>query len=395
MDFRSCEYWRKNSVCYQLLSRSLLLQSLSFSLSCVRCFENFICTMKTGRSKERGPWSTVRTLTLHIKAFQHLQQTAESENNFKLANLPPSVTSLSLFLPTPSDTPRIVLPLIFSVPRRFKNLTFLHLGCDWGPNVFLYVLRQSPNLQSLRLDGKYFELSTGWRGDATEIVLPRLHTLDVNMRPSGSAAVLPLLSTPALVHVRMGVDHGKEVRENLVHLKVFPPGTPSAPTLQSLTIYSIWLAEDETFRACGSEAGLVDIFFAIPSLQSFTIRGISFSSRLFPEILQKRVDQGDKVFLPNIQSIQLIEPRLHFGSFDVESFLQFVKFRHHLMQPQADLEAARRLDSLRRIAFHFRKSLNHVSEFREQATEWELALDTIDLLEKSYGIIVDRAFFPQ
>ncbi|KAJ3503910.1 hypothetical protein NMY22_g18085 [Coprinellus aureogranulatus] len=133
----------------------------------------------------------------------------------------------------------------------------------------------------------------------------------------------------------------------------------------------------------------------MPSLRNIALRDISFDSQRFLEILQRSVEQGDKIFLPEVQSFQLIEPRLKFGGFDVKSFLQFVKFRHHLMQPEVHLGAARRPNSLRRITFGFRMHDQHDFEFSEQARKWELALGTISVLEKSYGIVVDRVFLSE
>ncbi|KAJ3538991.1 hypothetical protein NMY22_g4936 [Coprinellus aureogranulatus] len=396
-DFAVCECLRSteqgvstcllnSSACLQLLScsRDSSLQSISLSVSCFRCFQNLTQSVKAGEEALQA-WKSIRSVTLDIRAHRQ-PRAGMGPEDFDFRDLPPSLTSLTLSFPrlhTTGTQLNLYTPM-------FRNLSSLDFSCGWNTPFTLDVIRLCKKLRHLRLD--YGKSPQTWSVAAAEVVLPNLRTLDVSMTPSASATVLPLFILPALVDVRMGVDHGREVCDNLAHLKVLPPGTPSAPILQSLTIYSSRFAEDDSLRTCGSEQGLVDTFFAIPSLQSFTIRAISFSSRLFLEILQQRVERGDQVFLPNIQSIQLIEPRPHFGSFDVESFLQFVKIRHHLMRSEVDVRLSGQPDSLRRIVFRFTEC---DSEFSGQTREWGLALDTISLLEKSYGVVVDRVFFPQ
>ncbi|KAJ3536046.1 hypothetical protein NMY22_g6204 [Coprinellus aureogranulatus] len=381
----------KHSVCFQLLSRYSSLQTISLSFSCIQCFEKLIQSIKT-RKEARLTWSAIQNLTLRIKAFQQLQQTVELEHYFDLTILPPTLRSLSLFFPTqPRRGGGSFVNLGFP-GYPLINVTSLHISLDWGVGFFILSLQRFPNLQSLRLDGKSLKVSSRWEGHLGEIVLPRLHTLDVSMTLSAAAELLPHLVLPALVDIRMGIYKAAELYNKLKYLKAITAGLSSAPMLLSLTVYCISLEGAYRRDDTAGEEAIVDALSAIPSLQHVALEGICINYRHFTELL-KRSQAGGRGFLPGIQSIQVIDPidiRVT-EDFDFDSFLQFVKLRQERMQGLVDALVVNRSNSLRRIVFGFHNSkMSHTldSQPNPLARKWERAQETIELLEKLYGVIL-------
>ncbi|KAJ3538992.1 hypothetical protein NMY22_g4937 [Coprinellus aureogranulatus] len=402
-DFGDCECLQsadqnacllKNSAFLQLLSRYSSLRSISLSLSCIRCFTNLMQSIRIGKEAQLN-WSMIRSLTLRINAFHQLQPTTELHHDFNLTKLPPSLTSLSLFLPSPSWHGESFVQLSFPT-QSLMSLISLHLSFDWGTDFFLVALQGLLNLQSLQLDGRSSEASKSWEENfqVGEIELPKLRTLDINLTLSAAAVFLPRLSLPALVDVRIGVYKSGELCEKLNYLKARSPGMPSAPTLLSLTVYSAQSQGLHRPESTTSDWEIFDALSAIPSLQHISLRELYFDLRRFLELLERKAEQGGQGFLPCIQSIQVIDLTDLMGGFDFESFLQYVKFRHERTQDMVDpLVVGRSSDSLRRVTFGFRK-IPYKLDFGPDSLggNWELAQGTIELLKNLYGVVVDQVF---
>lgn len=90
------------------------------------------------------------------------------------------------------------------------------------------------------------------------------------------------------------------------------------------------------------------------------------------------------MILPVIQSIELIDPLTHdrgFDGFDLDSFLQLVKVRRPTLRSP---------DSLRRVVMSYSRRWHESGH--HYLKHWELASDTIQSLNDSYGVVADRVF---
>ncbi|KAJ3503907.1 hypothetical protein NMY22_g18087 [Coprinellus aureogranulatus] len=244
----------RNGACLELLSKYSSLRRLSLSLSCAQCFKNLVQSVMA----EQGSGSRIPRIVGE-----------EEEEFFDLEHLPPSLTSLSLSFPLRSWDPPGHLVVSFRLPLTLTKLTYLDFTCNWPTSIVLKTLQRCPSLEVLRLDyGKPPQRLVLPMEDVGEVVLPKVHTLDVSMTLVIAAQILQSLTLPALVNVRIGIYDDGEVCEKLNYIKALSsvPGIPAAVSLRSLTIYVASGLELGIQHEQPSEQQLMDAFSAIPSL---------------------------------------------------------------------------------------------------------------------------------
>jgi hypothetical protein len=106
--------------------------------------------------------------------------------------------------------------------------------------------------------------------------------------------------------------------------------------------------------------------------------------------------EGDILdILSRIRSVRLLDIDGDFDLFDVDAFLQFVIVRWRPLLNECYFGAARSTGALKAIVFEYsdwKLAEDYFFKFAKQQRLYEQASATIDLLQESYGVIVDRVF---
>jgi hypothetical protein len=211
-------------------------------------------------------------------------------------------------------------------------------------------------------------------------------------KSTASSRVLPCLVLPALSSLRLFISFRHDDRElmlRLVQLKVLSPEDPSAPALRSLSLHSHTVMGLK--RKINIDV-LFDIFSKIPSLQHFTSDMIYFDAQRFVDALPQKMEGGSPDPLSAIRSLHFIDIDGNFDVFDIGAFLQFVILRRRGSLNERGLQAVGLPDPLRSIVFGYSDWKLEGNSFGKHQEQYELASDTISLLQKSYSVAVDRIF---
>lgn len=377
---RPCQ-WGSSAV-MQLLLGCPVLKRLALLPPSLQCFQKFQESFEAAIKKSPPTSLSIQSFAVDIPSAA-LQQVPGATNELVLGGLMmllPSLTSLSISLPLSDDSAIIRLPMLGST---LGNLTRLNVKCYWNTLDILNALRHCQNLQSLLLDYHGSSAETS-KDDICDIILPRLHTFDVTMPgSSASSTILPRLVLPALADLRLFVNKLQRLDALLNQLGILS-GTSS---LRSLTVWNDGLPGLPLFLEAEM---LVNTLFHIPSLRRLSLDKVTFDPHRFVETTRQMME-GGLTMLPVIQSIELfnaVDVRRHF---DIDEFLQSVKIRQPISIPGSLSETIIQRDTLRRVVFGYSAHLPKNS-FQQ---DWELASDTMQLLEDSYGVVVDSVFLTQ
>lgn len=378
----------------ELLCQSSPVQRLVFANLSLRCFTNVMSSLSAEPHRVPQAWCSLRSLALHFENFPEYRIPLGSKKEivtFDFGSLPPSLTSLSLKLPS---CPRDVIPRLMINVDALKHLASLSLKCDWGVPDFLTSLRYSTNLTVLHLTDNRSQQS--WLGFGhvcdPDVLLPKLHTLDFNIRdPKASATILLLLRLPALANLRIFASDDGDLRNALEHLRIISSEDSLAPRLCSLSIWFYSWMGVPSHRM--KEKVLVDILSRIPSLRHLALDKIMFDARQFTDLIYQSMQRGEPHILPAIESIELADAQGMLDVFDIDAFLELVEVQRRPFQLQALVGAVRRPDPFRRITFGNRRRPDGSDfSYKRLVCPWELAARAIEQIEESYDVVVDRVF---
>ena len=380
--------WRVGAT--ELLYGSSPIRRLEIVNSSMRSFKNLIASLDGDPHRTLQAWCSLQSLGLDFDDFPESPSTFNKlDSAFDFSSLPLSLRTFRIRLPS---CPRGVIPRFKIDPDALKRLTSLSLQSNWDTFDVLAPLRHATNLTVLHLGDNYSTQS--WR-DATpgsDVLLPKLHTLDLNIYDIKAAAVtLPLLKLPALANLRIFTRGFDPLREALENLRIISSEDPLAPSLGSLSIwYRNWMGVPSHI-VDGTD--LVDILSSIPSLQHLSLDKIMFDAQEFTDLVSQGMQDGRPPVLPSIKSIELIDAETIMRVFDIKEFLRFVEVRRQPSRLQSPERAEDRPDTLRRITIGSRRKPDgSASSYKRLVAPWEEAVETIQLLEETYGVVVDKVF---
>jgi hypothetical protein len=195
----------------RFLAKGIPISNLILSSTNAACFEQTILGIKSHGTQDGKvrPWDTISSLSISIK----YQCDILDVTNFLSIGMPPSLTSFTLSPPTWHSLTNVnqvwAHPEHSPIPQRIlKQLTTLHLRCDWGGTFLFTALQNCTRVENLTIDLRDTELD--FEEDLLfmqtmarkRLFLPTLHTLQLRQAiPSAVTRVLKTLKAPNLLNL--------------------------------------------------------------------------------------------------------------------------------------------------------------------------------------------------
>ena len=277
----------------------------AFTIACqeLECFESFVALLQGVEGE--GPsnsWSSLRSLTILV---DHWDRWIPFDRS---TFIPPSVTSLSLRLP--SKVPVGWGHEVGLQPEVLGRLTTLELTCDWSLDAIFKLLQHSLALKCLTATFAYTD--SDWSNSslasalltAGGLVLPNIRKCALHELTSngclGGANVLSCLKLPALVEFEISFgkddrdswcplrDRGDHLVDSIIvgRLAAFLQGSQS--TLQQVTIARVHF----------SNGGLFTVLKNLYAITELTLCGVSFDAVFFEKI-------SPQVYFPKLHNLNI------------------------------------------------------------------------------------------
>ncbi|KAJ2926949.1 hypothetical protein H1R20_g10125, partial [Candolleomyces eurysporus] len=188
----------------ELLAQGPALTRFSIRAADARCVQSLLHAIEARKPKsKRCPWDSVTSLSISDSAGKW----GEDASKFLSKGIPPTLTTLALFLPSyPSDG---AIPT-FQVPKGpLSNLTTFHLQChNWPRSFVIATLRNCPNVETLTLDlaGNLWECdgtTTSRNLSRAGIRLSNLKTLRLLHVHPDAATILSALKVQVVSHLEV------------------------------------------------------------------------------------------------------------------------------------------------------------------------------------------------
>ncbi|RXW25431.1 hypothetical protein EST38_g435 [Candolleomyces aberdarensis] len=162
--------------------------------------------MSSLKIHEPRPWDSIKSLEVRFYDVWDEPGPQDSHPDSIFKHIPPTVSSLYLYLEDRDDIVAINDGLHLHIPEIvLTNLTTFTFSCDWDGTMMLQILQSCTNVENLTLD---FRGSSVAFQDApllreAGLLLPKVRILHLDQIISGAVSSIQALRTPSLVELRI------------------------------------------------------------------------------------------------------------------------------------------------------------------------------------------------